>query len=406
MKILILSFFCEPEPNAHRGIAFGKSLQERGHEVEVLTGYPNYPGGELYAGYKMRLASRESVGGVSVIRVPLYPSHDKSGIKRVITYLTFAASAVLPGVFLIKRPDVIYVFHPPLTIGVAAVVIGALRRAPFVYDVQDVWPDSLAATGMLNNERLLKVVGSVANWVYRRASRVVVPSDGMARLLEGRGVPGSKLDVIHNWCDESQVQVRADLQTRQRLSAGARFNVVFAGNLGMAQGLEAVLFAADIVRESDARIQFVFVGDGVAKGGLERAASEMGLENVIFMDRLPPSEIGMVLEAADILLVHLRDDPLFRSVIPSKTQAYLSAGKPVLMAVRGDGADLISRSGGGVSCAPEDPTAIAEAVLGLAAMPSAELWEMGRRGAAFYGEELSMGVGTRKFEETFRCARG
>ena len=192
MRILMLTQWFDPEPT-FKGLAFAKELVRLGHEVEVLTGFPNYPGGELYEGYKIRLIQRENIDGISVLRVPLYPSHDGSALRRIANYVSFAFSAAFIGALLVKPADVMYVYHPPATVGFAASVIGMVRRIPFVYDIQDLWPDTLAATGMLNNPSILKLVDSGCRFIYRHAAKIVVLSPGFKEMLITRGVPAKKI---------------------------------------------------------------------------------------------------------------------------------------------------------------------------------------------------------------------
>lgn len=400
MRILLLTQWFDPEPTS-KGLVFARTLADAGHEVEVLTGFPNYPGGDVYPGYRIRAWQRESIGGISVVRVPLFPSHDSSAARRVLNYVSFAAAASVLGTLLVSKPDVVYVHHPPLTAGVAAVVLSRIRRAPFVYDVQDLWPDTLLATGMVRGRRLLWLVGWLCAWVYQRAAAVVVLSPGFSNALIERGVPHEKVEVILNWCDERRLVLENDPEVRASLRAGDRFNVVFAGTMGKAQGLESVLQAAELLAVSDPRVQFAFVGDGVEADGLAQLASEKELKNVVFLPRMPMSAIGRVLDAADILLVHLKDDPLFEITVPGKTQAYLSVGKPILMAVGGDAAAIISASNAGVTCRPADPEDLARAVTMLAAMRPDELKAMGERGREYYRTQMSLAVGAEKFLGVF-----
>jgi colanic acid biosynthesis glycosyl transferase WcaI len=401
MRVLLLMQWFDPEPT-FKGLAFAKQLVQNGHEVEVLTAFPNYPEGKLYPGYRLRIWQREVVDGISVIRVPLYPSHDGSSVRRALNYVSFALSSALLGPWLVRPADVVYVYHAPGTIALPAMALKALRGMPFVYDINDLWPDSLPATGMLNNRVLLKCVDLWSRLTYRLASHVVIGSPGVKRVLQERGVPESKVTVIFNWCDEAQL-----LQTEHRISPtdepdmAERFNVVFAGNMGKAQALDAVLAAAELIASRLEYVQFVFIGGGVDVARLKRLKDERGLTNVLFLPRRPMSEIGSALKLAGALLVHLRDDPLFRITLPSKTQAYLAVGRPILMAVRGDAAELVREAGGGVACLPEDAEGIAAAVEELARMSPEVREEMGERGAKFYWRELSLAVGTQRFEVVF-----
>jgi lipopolysaccharide/colanic/teichoic acid biosynthesis glycosyltransferase/glycosyltransferase involved in cell wall biosynthesis len=403
MRILILSQWFEPEPT-FKGLVFARELVARGHEVEVLTGFPNYPEGKVYPGYRIRPWVREKLDGIDVLRVALYPSHDNSGFHRVFNYASFALSAAVIGTALIRKPDVMYVYHPPITVGFAAAVIGFLRRAPFVYDIQDLWPDTVAASGMMSNPAALGVLGSLCKFVYRRASHITVLSPGFKETLGRREVKSTKMDVIYNWCNETALK-STDLPVAG-LGRADRFSILFAGTMGHAQGLDSILFAAQICRTSVPAAEFLFMGDGVDRPRLERMAEDMQLDNVKFLPRQPMHAMGAVLASADALLVHLKDDPLFRITVPSKTQAYLAAGKPILMGVRGDAADLVKRSRSGVLCEPGNPESIAQAVKELVHAGPERLAAMGQGGRTFYDRELSLSVGVEKFADIFTAVAG
>ena len=300
----------DPEPT-FKGLLFARELAARGHEVEVLTGFPNYPGGKVYPGYQIRPWVREQIDGINVLRVALYPSHNNSGLHRVFNYVSFALSAAVIGTTLIRKPDVMYVYHPPITVGFAAAVIGFLRRTPFVYDIQDLWPDTVAASGMMSNPVALGVLGSLCKFVYRCASHITVLSPGFKETLAGRGVPPGKIDVIYNWCDETVL--KNSNRPVARLGATDRFSILFAGTMGLAQGLDSVLFAAQICRTTVPAAEFLFMGGGVDRLRLERMAEEMQLDNVRFLPRQPMQTMGSILAGADALLVHLKDDQIGRA---------------------------------------------------------------------------------------------
>lgn len=400
MRILMLTQWFEPEPT-FKGLPFAKELVRRGHQVEVLTGFPNYPGGKLYDGYKVRLLQREYIEGIPVIRVPLYPSHDSSSLRRIANYVSFALSAAVMGTFLVKPADVMYVYHPPVSVGLAASVISFFRRIPFVYDIQDLWPDTLMATAMLNNSYVLWLVGMVCKFIYKQAAKIVVLSPGFKRLLVSRGVPGDKIELIYNWCDEAGIQQNIG-KADELMGGPGRFNIVFAGSMGKAQALDAVLDAANISKISYPKVQFVFIGGGIDVKRLIQKTADMGLTNVIFLPRMPMQKIGLVLIKADVLLVHLRDDPLFTITIPSKTQAYMSIGRPILMAVRGDAANLVERARAGLTCIPENTQSIIATVGRFYEMSRQELNEMGDNGKKYYEAELSLITGVKKFEIVFK----
>jgi lipopolysaccharide/colanic/teichoic acid biosynthesis glycosyltransferase len=394
MRVLYATQWFEPEPIL-KGIYFAKLMRGIGHDVRVVTGFPNYPSGTLYPGYRVRWLRRDVMDEVLVDRVPLYPSHSRSALGRIVNYVSFSICLTIYGLFTRSRPDVLYAYHPPLTVGLAAAVVAGVRRIPFVYDIQDMWPDTLAASGMLTNRAALRFVGTLCRFVYRRADRIIVQSPGFKRLLIERGVPATKVEVIYNWANEMEAKSpgRGDLSG---FALTGRFNIIYAGTIGPTQALHIVLHAAKLIEESEPSVQFILVGDGIEADRLRALAQEIRSQSVTIMPRMPQSEIGSLLTSADVLLVHLKDDPLFRNTIPSKTQFYLAIGKPILMGVRGDAAELLMKSGAGVVFEPQNAADLASAVRDLARLPKQELADMGMRGRMFYERELSAVVGVRR----------
>ncbi len=400
IRVLLLTQWFDPEPT-FKGQVFARELVSQGFDVEVLTGFPNYPSGKIYSGYKVKLLQREVIDGVHVTRVPLYANHGQSALKRVLNYTSFAASALAYGLFFARRADVVYAYHPPLTVGIAAGLIRLFRGIPVVCDIQDMWPDTLRATGMLNNSRALGWVGFVCDWVYRHVDHIVVLSPGFRRLLLQRQVPKAKIDVIFNWADEAALTApRGNLPAN--FPGPDQFRVVFAGNMGKAQALDSILEAAALLHARGSRICFVMVGGGVEVARLKQLALDMRLPNVLFFPPIPMAEVGTILAAADALLVHLRKDPLFEITIPSKTQAYMAVGKPLLMAVNGDAADLVLQSGAGVVVESENANALAQAAEALAAMSATELLAMGQNGKKHYQQHLALSVGVARFAKIFK----
>lgn len=399
-RVLLLTQWFDPEPT-FKGLVFARELVRQGFDVEVVTGFPNYPGGKVYPGYKIKWLQRELIDGVHITRVPLYPNHDQSAVKRVLNYLSFAASTLFYGVFMAKRANVIYAYHPPLTVGISASLIRFFRRIPVVYDIQDMWPDTLRATGMLNNPRALRIVDAVCRWVYRRVDRIVVLSPGFKRLLLQRGVAEDKVSVIYNWADEASLAAPIG-EVPAGFPTDGPFRILFAGNIGKAQALGSVLSAAEILQKQGIRVCWLMLGGGVEVNNLKDEAERKQLANVVFLPAVPMAQVGAYLQAADALLVHLRKDPLFEITIPSKTQAYMAVGKPLLMAVDGDAADLVKQSGGGVVAESEDAEALAQAALQLASTSGAELEAMGQQAQSYYRERLALAVGVQKFGDLFR----
>ena len=402
MRILFIAHYFQPEPNFFVGLPFAKELARKGHEVQVLTGFPNYPGGKIYDGYKVRPIFRETLDGIPVIRVPLYPSHDGSSIKRILSYFSLSISQATIGPFAVKKADVAYVSQGPASIGLPAMVHKLFRGIPFVYNIQDMWPDSLLSTGMFDSRIGLNIVNAWCKFVYNRASKITVIAPGMKDRLIDRGVPANKIDIIYNWCDDALIY-RGDKNEQLALSLGManKFNIVFAGNIGKAQAMDAVLDAAKMLASDCPDVQFVLIGGGVEVEPLKQKSKDMGLSNVVFLARRPISEIGPILRLADVLLVHLKDDPLFRITIPSKTQAYMAMGRPVLIGVKGDAANLVKNANAGLSCDPDNPESIAEAVRKFNQMSPAERDKMGENAVEFYEKELSFQIAVQKYEAIF-----
>lgn len=386
MRILYLTQWFEPEPNIIKGIAFVRALEAAGHDVTVVTGFPNYPTGKIYPGYRLRLVQHEMIEGVRVIRLPLYPSHDTSSLRRSLNFLSFFVSAVFYCLLCGGRYDLAYVYHPPITVGLAAAIGGRLRGLPFVLDIQDLWPDTLAATGLAGAARLVRPIKALCRFVYARARAIVVQSDGMRSALIGRGVPDAKLTVIRNW---------ADAEFATEISVGApdmdRFTIVYGGNLGRAQALETAIDAAAIAARHRPEIELVLYGDGVDAAALrDRAAANKAVR---FAGRAPPERIIGVFAAADALLLNLRDDPLFAITIPSKTQVYLAMGRPIVAGVAGEVADLLRRSGAALVAPPGDAAALAHILVEIAGLPRDRRDAMGAAGRRFYDENLAFDRG-------------
>ncbi|BBV30254.1 glycosyltransferase WbuB [Citrobacter freundii] len=302
------------------------------------------------------------------------------------------------GILRKQKVDVIYAYHPPLTTALSASIISLFRRTPFVVDIQDLWPDTLASTGMLTNKKILKIVNGVCNFVYRRATKIVVLSPGFKQRLISRGVPADKIEIIYNWSDEENLRC---FQKSSVVLPDGKFNVVFAGNLGLAQGLPSIVAAAKLLQEDGVNANIILVGSGLAKSDAERMVVEQKIGNVIFIPRVPPSEIGDILQQSDALLVHLINDELFSITIPSRTQAYLACGKPIVMAVDGDAAALVSKANAGVICEPDNPESIAAGIKHLTSLAGKELIALGCNGSTYYNEKLCLRVGVKKFIDIF-----
>ena len=398
-RILLITQWFDPEPT-FKGLLFAKELVARGFEVEVITGFPNYPGGTLYDGYRIKLIQKETIEGVSITRVPLFPSHDKSKLGRIANYISFAFSSLLYGLIFAKRPDVIYAYHPPLLVSISALIIKLFRQVPVVLDIQDIWPDTLKATGMISDPRLLGFVSKVCGLVYSFVTKIVVLSPGFKSLLIDRGVPDTKIEIIYNWADEKALR-NTTIETPKEFDSIHGFKVLFAGNVGQAQGLDVILDAALILKDDVPKLHFLVLGRGLQLDDLKRRANDLNLDNVHFLPSVGMDQVGSFLGSADALLIHLNSDPLFEITIPGKTQAYMSVGKPIIMGVRGDASNLVLRADCGVCFEPEKPAALAEAVKSLMLLDPADIQRLGENAERFYDENLSVKIGVDSFVQVF-----
>lgn len=400
MRILLLTQWFQPEPN-FKGLPLARALAGLGHEVEVLTGFPNYPGGKLYPGHRIRLHQVDYMDGIRVTRAPLYPSHDKSALGRILNYASFAIASTL-SIFSIRRPDVVYVYCPPMTAAAAAMALRLTRGVPYVIDVQDLWPDTLIATGMVKEGLIVRLVGLWSKFAMRCARALIVLSPGFKLRLEQRGIT-CPVHIIPNWAPP-EIEHMEIVRPTKTVGPDHVFNILFAGNMGKAQSLETVILAARRLKIEAPHIRFTLIGGGVDVDQLKQSGEAAGTDNIVFLPARPPSDMAPVFSDADGLLVHLRDDPLFSITIPSKTQAYLSIGRPILMGVRGDAADMLTAAQAGIAFNPEDADSLADAAITLSAMSPEARTAMGQSGKAFYTEHLAFDKGVRAIERVLSAA--
>lgn len=382
MRVLVLAQYYDPVPVPKPG-EVARWLAARGHDVSVLTGLPNYPSGVLMPGYRLTPWRKETRDGISVRRAFELPYHGRSALGRMLNYGSFMAAGSVAALF-IRRPTVVYAWHPPLTVGVVAAVLASVRKAPFVYDVQDVWPDSALMSGMLREGAMTSVLRKVERFVYRRAAHLLVVTEGAKENLIAKGAAPERISVVPHWADESAF-AKPDGSARawaaRFLEKDGRFVVTFAGNIGLLQRLDTILHAAK--RLTDSRIAFRIVGDGADRPRLERLAKEMGLSNVRFLGARPSSDMAAVFAESDALVVPFAAGPLGELVIPTKTLAYLAAGRPIVMAMSGPATRMVEEAGAGVAVPSDDPDRLAAVVLELSHRSDDDRHEMGERGRAY-----------------------
>lgn len=402
MRILLVKQLFNPEPTA-KSLDFAKELQRRGHEVEVLTGFPSYPIGRIYDGYKQQLYKREVMEGVPLIRVPIYPDHSASGFKRFLHYLSYALSATCIGLFLVKKPDVCFVYQGAIPAAIPAVVLKWFRKIPFLYDINDLWPETVATSGMLTNKTALRVINAWCHFNYRNASFITVATPGFKKKLIEKGVPAQKLEVVSNWSRDEIKGEMVSEATRKKYFDASKITILYAGNLGIVQSLSTILSTAkQLQQEQNKRFQFVFLGGGADEENLKQQAKEWALENVSFIPRVASSEVSKYLNTADFLLVHLKKDDLFKITIPSKILAYLKSGKPILMGLEGDAADILNDAEAGYTFEPDNSEDLKAKLEKMAALNQDEIATLGKNAKKYYRENLSITASVDKIERNLK----
>ena len=376
MKALLISLYYPPEPNstALKISDLAQHLRGRGHEVTVITGFPNYPDGILHKGYRRSLLRREEVDGVRVLRTYLSITRQRRSFgPRMTNYLTFMLSSIYGGIAA-GRHDVVYASSPPLFLGVSGCAISRFFRVPMVLDVNDLWPQGPIHLGLVKNPAAIRMAQRLERFVYAKADQIFFYSYRMRQVVLDGGVPAQKTEVHPLWVDTEAfkpVPREQWMEVRERYGMGDRLVIMYAGNIGLPQGLQTAIECARLLQErKQNEALFVFVGGGLDKERLVQLSQSYGLNNVLFIPPQPLSSMPAFMSASDALLLHLDKAPFRVGTMPGKLFAYMSCGRPVLLGLEGEGADLVSEAGCGVVIEPQNPEAM---VRGVAALADAEL---------------------------------
>lgn len=400
MRVLFLTVYFPPEVGAPqvRTYETAKQFVRWGHDVTVVTAFPNHPTGMIWKGYRGKLFMREEMDGVDVLRTWVYAAPNRGLWRWAAKHLSFAGSSLLAAP-LAGSFDVAVVGSSALFLGLTAYALSHLRRIPWVLTVTDLWPDTAVAQGQLASPGLIRLTERLATFVYARADAIVGVTQSICDALVKKGIPEEKVLHIPNGTDTVLFSPSADSTAdRNALGVEDKFVVMYAGTMGLAQGLDVVLDAAKLLQDERA-VQFVLVGDGVDKSSLVNKARREGIGNVSFVDRQPRSKMPSLLNAADVVLVTLRKQPLFEGALPSKTSEALACARPVVMTIAGEAAELLERAEAGLAVEPDCPAALADAVRRMKAHPELAA-DMGRKGRAFAVAELERTKLARRLEET------
>ena len=400
MKIGILSQWFDPEPGpaAIPGV-FAREFVEQGHDVSVLTGFPNYPSGEIYPGYDQKLRSKAVVEGFDLTRVPLYASHDGSARKRLANYASFALSASVLGAGALRGSDAIWVYNSPITVALPLLTHSGFGKTPYFLQVQDLWPDSLIDSGMFPGGAAGRVGATVIDKIVRlmenRAAVIGVSSPGARQLILERNpkLDPAKIVDSPNPTDEGLFRPVSEIDASDipEVPWAGKFTVMYVGAVGDVQGLDSLVDAATILR-TEREIQVVVVGDGIARERLESVCVSRGLDNVTFVGRVDKSQVPGYTATASVQLVALADRQFLRSTTPSKIASLLASRVPIIGQIAGDGADLIEKAGAGLIATPGDAESLADSIASMASASVSELEAYAASGRKYYEENLAAGV--------------
>ena len=396
MKILVVSQYFWPESFIINDIV--RTLDEQGHEVVVATGKPNYPDGKIFDGYRAKGVQRERyLGKIDVLRVPLWPRGEGGAKNLILNYLSFVLAGLLflPWMLRKREFDAILVFAPsPILQTIPAIPLKWLKKARLAVWVQDLWPESLAATGFVRNPHVLKAVGWLVKGIYHCCDTLLVQSHAFVDPVL-RYADREKIVYYPNSMDATPPAETVSIPSELSELLETHFCVVFAGNLGTVQSLDTLLQAARHLKE-DAEIRLVMVGSGSRLAWLQEQKELLDLDNLVLAGRFPSQSMSQIFERSAALLVSLNAEEIFAQTVPSKIQAYLAAGKPIIASLDGEGARIVQEAGAGISSPAEQVLPLVAAIREMRSRSNAEREEMGASGRAYFDQHFDMGKQVRR----------
>ncbi len=398
MRLLVVTQYFWPENFRINDLV--AELVRRGHQVTVLTGLPNYPDGKVFPQFRADPGCYSRYEGADVIRVPMTP-RGKGSLRLVLNYLTFAASASVMGPWKLRgrQFDAVFAYEPsPITVGLPAAVMRAVKRAPMAFWVQDLWPETLQAIGVVRARAGLHAVGKLVAFIYKRCDLILAQSRSFIPQIQKYTAPASRVVYFPGWAESVFDMERAIAADEVPLKPGS-FNVMFAGNIGVAQDFPAILAAAEKLK-AHPHIRWLIVGDGRMGDWVADEIKRRHLQDrVLMLGRYPLDRMPSFFKHANALLVSLKDEPIFSMTIPSKLQSYLAAGIPVVAMLNGEGSEVVRGSGAGLTCAAGDHEGLAAAVLKLSQMTEEERETMGRNGLRVSAREFDRDTLIGRLEE-------
>jgi colanic acid biosynthesis glycosyl transferase WcaI len=372
VKILYISQYFPPEiaAPAVRVSELSRHWAAAGHDVTVLTGFPNHPAGIIHPDYRSKMRRflfRERMENVKVVRTWLWPRPNRKALGRILSFASFAISSAASGLFL-DRPDVVIATSPQLLVGLTGWWLARAKRVPFIFEVRDLWPESLSAVGLGNDQSLLhRVLGKIADFLYRQSDKIVVVTPAFKEhLVKKWKVSPEKISVVPNGVETELFSPKdASADVKQELGTEGKFVACYIGTMGMAHGLETVLQSAAELKNTVPQVFFLLIGDGAEKEHITTRAHSLGLTNVKIIDLQPREKIPSYICAADVCLVLLKRTPIFETVIPTKMLEYMACGRPVILGVEGQAKQIVEAARAGICIQPENAGELAQAVIRL-----------------------------------------
>jgi len=370
VHLLFLTDNFPPEVNAPASRTFEHCREwvRKGHRVTVITCAPNFPKGKVFDGYQNKAFQTETIEGIEVIRVWSYITANEGFVRRILDYLSFMASAIVASP-RVRGVDLVIGTSPQFFTAVAAYVVSRMKRIPYVFELRDLWPESIKAVGAMKESFAIRMLERLEMFLYRKAARIVSVTESFKQVLMRRGIEGTKIEVVTNGVDVSQFKPRPkDPELTRKLGLEGKFVAGYIGTHGMAHALETLLQAADRLRGQN--FAFIFLGDGARKQALREMADQMKLDNVVFIDSVPKADVPKYWSLLDVSIIHLRKTELFTTVIPSKMFECMGMGIPVLHGVEGESADIVRREQVGIPFEPEGVDQLCEALQSLKSDPA------------------------------------
>lgn len=406
MNILIVTQYFYPENFRVNDLA--TEFKNRGHEITVLTGIPNYPAGKYYNGYGVVKNNRETYKGIKIFRSPLIPRGSGSSVRLALNYISFIIGSIFTSLFLLRKKfDIIFVFEPsPITVCLPAIFIKKIKRIPICFWVLDLWPESVVSAGNLKTGLIPKILNPLVKFIYKHSDKILVSSRGFINSIEEKGINKNKVNFFPQWAEPIFKPLKPERILLTSISTND-FIVMFAGNIGEAQDFPSILEAAKLLREYS-NIHWVILGGGRKEKWVRERVDEFNLgSNFHLLGSYPLEKMPEFYSHADCMLFSLKKEYIFSITIPAKVQTYLACAKPVVAMIDGEAAKIIDDSKAGISCPSESPEILSKNIKHLSLMKKNDLNKLGENALAYYNKEFERDMLINEMEKLFiKMARG